>query len=180
LICGADSQQHFQMSCGFTSFNKQTCKNRYEQSVLGFQKQGEATKVFTPAGKKLPRGLKLLRETLGTGNAAQSGDRVTIRFKMTLNRGDCVTEYERYSFTMGQRDVVAAIELTVAGMKTGGCRVVKASPDLAYRETGVEGSIPRNTVIVLTVALIDIFPNTLQSCGANNTLNELKDYCWLI
>lgn len=104
LICGANSQQHFQMSCGFTSFNKQTCKNRYEQTVLGFQKQGEATKVSIPAGKKLPRGLKLLKEILGTGNAAQSGDRVT----------------------------------------------------------GVEGSIPRNAVVVLTVAPIEVSPNSLQ------------------
>ena len=81
---------------------------------------------------------------------------------MTLNRGDCVADYEPYSFTMGQRDVIAAIELTVAGMKTGGCRVVKASPHLAYREAGVEGSIPRNAVVVLTVALIYVAPKTLQ------------------
>lgn len=104
MICGADSQQHFQMSCGFTSFNKQTYKNRYEQTLLGFQKQGEATKVSTPAGKKLPRGLKLLKEILGTGNAAQSGDLVT----------------------------------------------------------GVEGPIPRNADFVLTVAPIEVPPNTLQ------------------
>ena len=42
-------------------FNKQTCKNRYEQTVLGYQKQGEATKVSTPIRKKLPRGLKILK-----------------------------------------------------------------------------------------------------------------------
>ena len=60
--------------------------------------------MSTPAGKKLPRGLKLLKEILGTANAAQSGDRVT----------------------------------------------------------GVEGSILRNAVVVLTVAPIEVSPNSLQ------------------
>ena len=110
----------------------------------------------------LPRGFKLLEEKRGSGHIAATEDHVTIRHKMTLNQGNCVAEYKKYSFTTGRRQVIAAIEQSVASMKIGCQRVVKASPHLAYRETGVEGYIQKNAVSALNISLIDVIPKPLK------------------
>ena len=95
----------------------------------------------------LPRGFKPLEEKRGSGHFAATEDHVTIRHKMTLNQGNCVAEYKKYSFTTGRRQVIAAIEQSVTSVKIGYQRVVKASPHPAYRETGVEGYIQKMLLV---------------------------------
>jgi len=59
-------------------------------------------------------------------------------------------------FMIGRREVIAGLERGVIGMRVGGCRTLVVSPHLAYRDKGVEGSIPPNAVLRFEVELIDV------------------------
>ncbi len=101
-------------------------------------------------------GIKLQSETIGTGREARRGDKVTVRYDLSLNRGDLVQSVDSYSFVLGKREVIAGLEYGVEGMRVGGHRQFRASPHLAYREDGVENVIPPNAVLVFAVDLLAV------------------------
>ena len=67
-------------------------------------------------------GIKIQLETIGTGREATRGDKVTIRYDLSLNRGDLIQSVDRYSFVLGKREVIAGLEYGVEGMRMGGHR----------------------------------------------------------
>ena len=101
------------------------------------------------------------------------GDRVTYNLRIFLNRGEEVPLNEAQAeevpaarlreeggrpvvdriITLGKRQAIAAVEYSLAGMREGGYRKVRASPHLAYGKQGVPGLIPENAVLILEIWL---------------------------
>jgi FKBP-type peptidyl-prolyl cis-trans isomerase len=124
-------------------------------------------------GKSLAPGVTLLAETEGDGRPAAKGDRVVYNTKIWLNRGDEVRLNAMqvqhlpeqmirevagemlidHSTVLGTRRVIAGVERSLTGMKSGGYRKVRVSPHLAYRDKGVPGLIPANAVLVIEIWL---------------------------
>lgn len=121
----------------------------------------------------IKRGIKLLEETEGIGGSARKGDEVIYNLRIHLNRGDEVPMNERqahdvpasalrdadghilidHTTRLGRRQSIAAVELTLIGMREGGYRRVRVSPHLAYGRQGIPGLIPPDAVLVLEVWL---------------------------
>jgi FKBP-type peptidyl-prolyl cis-trans isomerase (trigger factor) len=124
----------------------------------------------------LKRGITLLEEIDGQGPAAAKGDRVVYNMKIWLNRGDEVPlnalqsqhlpkEMIRvvageklidHATVLGTRRVVAGVEHTLMGMKSGGYRKVRVSPHLAYRDKGLPGLIPADAVLIFELWVREI------------------------
>ena len=60
------------------------------------------------------------------------------------------------AFTLGKREVIAALEYGVEGMRVGGQRRFRAGPHLAYRDKGVEGIVPPNAVLIFDLKLLAV------------------------
>ena len=125
---------------------------------------------------RLKSGIKLLDEREGSGEPAEKGDNVIYNLKMFLNKGDEVPLNERqaeylpekmlrnengsrfvdHTLTLGRRQAIAGIEYTLTGMKAGGYRKVRLSPHLAYRDQGLDGLIPANSVLIVELWLRQI------------------------
>jgi peptidylprolyl isomerase len=103
-------------------------------------------------------GIKLESEIVGDGATACRGDFVRIRYNLRLHRGQWVQSVDEYSFQLGKRHVIAALEYGVEGMRVGGRRQFHAGPHLCYREDGVEGTIPPNAVMHFDVQLLAVEP----------------------
>lgn len=101
-------------------------------------------------------GIKLESETLGQGREAKRGDTVTVSYDLALNRGDVVQSLDSYSFTIGKRSVIAALDYGVEGMRVGGRRCFRAGPHLGYRDKGVDGIVPQNAVLIFDVKLLSV------------------------
>jgi FKBP-type peptidyl-prolyl cis-trans isomerase (trigger factor) len=131
------------------------------------------------AAKRLARicsGVDLLAEVEGRGLPAAKGDRVLYNTKIRLHRGEELplnkaqaenlpesmirtVGQERlidHTAVIGQREVIAGIERSLIGMKTGGYRKVRVSPHLAYREKGLPGVIPPNALLEVEIWLREI------------------------
>jgi FKBP-type peptidyl-prolyl cis-trans isomerase (trigger factor) len=124
------------------------------------------------------RGITLLMEVEGQGPAAARGDRIIFNMKIWLNRGDDVPlntiqgqhlpeqmirsvageKLVDHTATLGKREVIAGVELSLIDMKAGGYRKVRVSPHLAYREKGLPGLIPEQAVLVVEIWLREILP----------------------
>lgn len=100
-------------------------------------------------------GIELLEETVGTGDEATRGSEVTVAYSLSLRRGDVVQTMPEYSFVLGARRAIAALEYGVEGMRVGGRRRLRAGSQLGYGARGVDG-IPPNAMLVLDVELLDV------------------------
>lgn len=127
---------------------------------------------------ELAQGITLLLEMEGRGRAAARGDRIIFNMKLWLNRGDEVPlnaiqaqhlpermirdvageKLVDHAVTLGKREVIAGVERSLIGMKAGGYRKVRVSPQLAYRDQGVPGLIPEHAVLVVEIWLREILP----------------------
>ena len=101
-------------------------------------------------------GITLKSETIGDGRVAARGDTATAADYLRLNRGGLVQSFDSYTFTLGSRDVIAALDYGVDGMAVGGQRVYCAGPHLGYRDVGVAGVIPPNAVLQFHVRLLAV------------------------
>jgi FKBP-type peptidyl-prolyl cis-trans isomerase len=104
----------------------------------------------------MPSGVKIRDDSMGTGRLAEKGSQVTIRFDLSLNRGDVLRTGEISTFTIGKRQVIPGLEYGVSGMRVGGRRRIRLSPHLAYRDRGVPGLIPPDAVLVFEVELLAV------------------------
>jgi FKBP-type peptidyl-prolyl cis-trans isomerase len=101
-------------------------------------------------------GIKIDTESIGDGDPAKAGDCITIRLQVRLNRGDLVQDLSEYSFVLGKRVVIAALEYGVEGMQVGGQRKFHAGPHLCYRDEGVADLIPPAAVLHFDVTMLRI------------------------
>ena len=99
-------------------------------------------------------GLDILEECEGDGHTARAGDTVVFETRIFLNRGDEVPSGTAEQRTrLGSRHLIAGIEKALIGMRPGGFRKVRVSPHLAYGEKGIEGVVPANAVLNISIWL---------------------------
>ena len=110
------------------------------------------------AAIKTPSGLTIEDLVVGTGDAAKSGQRVSVhytgwttdgkKFDSSKDRG------QPFSFGLGRGEVIRGWDEGVAGMKVGGKRKLTIPPELGYGARGAGGVIPPNATLVFEVELL--------------------------
>ncbi len=98
--------------------------------------------------------------TVGTGNAAKAGDTVHVHYTGWLTDGTKFdSSHDRnqsFSFTLGQRRVIAGWEQGVEGMTPGGKRKLTIPSHLGYGARGAGSVIPPHATLVFEVELLRI------------------------
>lgn len=87
--------------------------------------------------------MEIEAETPGEGDLAERGSVVTIRYHLSLRRGQTVRKGIECTIDLNRRDVVAGLRYGVEGMRVGGRRTLLVPPHFAYGERGVPGVPPR-------------------------------------
>jgi len=108
-------------------------------------------------------GLKYSDLTVGTGDTAMKGNRVTVHYTGWLyvngKRGtqfDSSVGKQPFDFKLGNHDVIAGWDEGVEGMKVGGKRELIIPPDIAYGNRAVGGVIPANSTLEFEVELLKV------------------------
>ena len=119
-----------------------------------------------PQTVTLPDGLKYTDTKVGDGAEAKKGSLVSVqytgwlytkdghrgaKFDSSLDRG------KPFTFTLGQKQVIAGWDEGVVGMKIGGKRTLIIPPELAYGSSGAAGIIPPNATLIFDVELVSVF-----------------------
>jgi FKBP-type peptidyl-prolyl cis-trans isomerase len=102
--------------------------------------------------------------TLGTGDTAASGKKVTVHYTgWLLDKGAKGKKFDSskdrgdpFVFPLGQGHVIKGWDQGVAGMKVGGKRQLTIPPDLGYGSRGAGGVIPPNAELIFDVELLSV------------------------
>ena len=138
------------------------------------------------------KGIRLLKEKIGSGHAAGRGDHLIYNLRSYLNRGDEIPindmsrvgenlkkyhpeifnneegcEFINIRTCLGRRYVIRGIELSLYGMRESGYRKVKISPNLAYNIKGIPGKVPPNAANIVEIWLRKIIKKENGSCQEN-------------
>lgn len=98
---------------------------------------------------------KVLEPGTGPDSRPQRGQNVTIHLKTTLTDGTVVEEQPNLSFTLGDGDVIQALDLTVQLMETSEKALVEASAKYAYGALGSSSpAVPPDADLTLEVQLL--------------------------
>ncbi len=103
-------------------------------------------------------GLKITELTIGDGQEAIAGTKVSVNYKGTLENGDEFdSSYGRgpFEFSLGAGMVIKGWDEGVAGMKVGGKRRLIIPPELGYGSRGI-GPIPPNSILNFEVELLEV------------------------
>jgi peptidylprolyl isomerase len=106
-----------------------------------------------------PKVLQASDVVAGTGVAAKSGDKVTVKYvgQLFSNGKQFDTSWQKgrtpFEFTVGQGQVIAGWDQGIPGMKVGGRRVLVIPADLAYGAAGSPPTIPANAPLIFVVDL---------------------------
>lgn len=105
-----------------------------------------------------PSGLLIEDITVGAGETAEAGLRVTVHYTGWLTNG---TKFDSskdrgdpFSFPLGRQHVIAGWDEGVQGMRVGGVRKLTIPPSLGYGARGAGGVIPPNATLVFEVELL--------------------------
>jgi FKBP-type peptidyl-prolyl cis-trans isomerase FkpA len=105
-------------------------------------------------------GLQYEDLVLGGGEAARSGQFVTVHYTGWLTNGkkfdSSVDRGDPFGFALGQGQVIAGWDEGVQGMKIGGRRKLTIPPDLGYGPRGAGNVIPPNATLVFEVELLGV------------------------
>lgn len=102
-------------------------------------------------------GVEIELETVGEGDLAERGSVVTIRYDLSLRRGEKVQESIECTIDLSRRDVVAGLRYGIEGMRVGGRRTLLVPPHLGYREQGAPG-VPPDAMLRFDVELLSVTP----------------------
>jgi FKBP-type peptidyl-prolyl cis-trans isomerase FkpA len=120
--------------------------------------------VYTRETERMPptttaSGLVFEELVVGTGNAAASGQKVSVHYTGWLTNGtkfdSSKDRGEPFVFPLGKGHVIKGWDEGVAGMKVGGKRKLTIPPALGYGARGAGGVIPPNATLVFEVELLD-------------------------
>jgi len=139
----------------FIAQNNKNSGAALSQSLAQEQQKSEANPTsYDIQGMKI----EVLKE--GSGEAAKSGDLVTVNYVGTLTNGtkfdSSLDRNQPFQFTLGQNRVIQGWELGVAGMKVGEKRKLTIPPKLGYGAQGAGGVIPPNATLIFEVDLLKI------------------------
>ena len=105
-------------------------------------------------------GLVIEDLTIGAGEPAGAGQRVTVHYTGWLTDG---TKFDSskdrgdpFVFPLGARRVIAGWDEGVQGMRVGGVRKLTIPPQLGYGARGAGGVIPPNATLVFEVELLGV------------------------
>lgn len=97
--------------------------------------------------------------TLGEGNIAEPGDRLTVHYVGQLTDGKIFDSSRDsntpFTFTLGSGNVIRGWDEGMQGMRVGGKRRLIIAPDYAYGERGI-GPIPPNATLIFDVELLNV------------------------
>jgi FKBP-type peptidyl-prolyl cis-trans isomerase len=94
----------------------------------------------------------------GSGQAATSSSKVSLRYKGTFLNGVVFDQSDTspFEFQMGTGNVIKGFEQGILGMRVGGKRKVTIPYQLAYGEVGRPPRIPQMTALVFELELVAI------------------------
>jgi FKBP-type peptidyl-prolyl cis-trans isomerase len=132
------------------------------QSQTCADKQTEQT-LAVPQIYTAPAAVTELQQTdleAGSGQAAQSGDCLVVKYYGTLATNgtkfdEDFTDTTAFAFTLGQGQVITGWDQGLAGLKVGGTRRLVIPAAQGYGSTA-QGSIPANSDLVFVVKLLRI------------------------
>jgi FKBP-type peptidyl-prolyl cis-trans isomerase FkpA len=112
-----------------------------------------------------PSGLQYDDTQTGSGEAARSGQQVSVHYTGWLHDPDRPDGRGRkfdsskdrgqpFSFGLGAGQVIGGWDEGVQGMQVGGTRVLLIPPQLGYGARGAGGVIPPNATLVFEVELL--------------------------
>jgi FKBP-type peptidyl-prolyl cis-trans isomerase FkpA len=105
-------------------------------------------------------GLVFEELTVGSGNAATAGQKVSVHYTGWLTNGtkfdSSKDRGEPFVFPLGKGHVIKGWDEGVAGMKVGGKRKLTIPPGLGYGARGAGNVIPANATLVFEVELLDV------------------------
>ncbi|XP_056304074.1 peptidyl-prolyl cis-trans isomerase FKBP8 [Danio aesculapii] len=98
---------------------------------------------------------KVLEAGAGPDSRPQKGQNVTIHLKTALTNGTVVDELTDLSFTLGDGDVLQALDLTVQLMEMGEKALIEAAAKYAYGSLGSSApAVPPDADLLLEVQLL--------------------------
>ncbi|HXM82446.1 MAG TPA: FKBP-type peptidyl-prolyl cis-trans isomerase [Burkholderiales bacterium] len=111
-----------------------------------------------------PSGLMIEELTLGSGETAVKGKRVTVHYTGWLDdNGKKGKKFDSsrdhagpFLFALGAGKVIAGWDEGVQGMKVGGSRRLTIPPALGYGARGAGGVIPPGATLVFEVELLKV------------------------
>src|ERR1700674_3996182 len=109
-------------------------------------------------------GLRIIDVKPGTGPVPQAGQTVTVNYtgwlfvdgKKGKKFDSSVDGIERFSFTLGQGQVIKGWGEGLANMHVGGKRTLIIPPDLGYGASGAGGDIPPGATLMFEVDLLGV------------------------
>jgi FKBP-type peptidyl-prolyl cis-trans isomerase FkpA len=105
-------------------------------------------------------GLMIEDLTVGAGDLASAGQKVTVHYTGWLTDGtkfdSSKDRNEPFVFPLGKRNVIAGWDEGVQGMRVGGVRKLTIPPALGYGARGAGGVIPPNATLVFEVELLGV------------------------
>jgi FKBP-type peptidyl-prolyl cis-trans isomerase FkpA len=105
--------------------------------------------------------------TVGSGNEAAAGRRVTVHYTGWLYNETAADKKgakfdssrdrnEPFEFNLGAGEVIPGWDQGVTGMKVGGQRTLTIPADMGYGARGAGGVIPPNATLVFDVELLNV------------------------
>jgi FKBP-type peptidyl-prolyl cis-trans isomerase FkpA len=105
-------------------------------------------------------GLVIEDLTVGAGDLAAAGQRVTVHYTGWLTDGtkfdSSKDRNDPFVFPLGGRRVIAGWDEGVQGMRVGGVRKLTIPPALGYGARGAGGVIPPDATLVFEVELLGV------------------------
>lgn len=117
----------------------------------------EELHVDLSAMTRLPSGLYIQDQEVGTGTEAMAPKRVQVHYTLWLPDGKKVDSSEGrapISFQLGAGEVIKGWDEGIAGMKVGGKRRLVIPASLGYGEDGRPGAIPPYSVLIFDTELV--------------------------
>ncbi|KAL7273141.1 peptidylprolyl isomerase fpr3 [Rhizina undulata] len=108
--------------------------------------------------KRVVQGVTIDDKKIGSGPAAKSGNRLSMRYIGKLQNGkvfDQNTKGKVFSFKLGKGEVIKGWEIGLQGMQIGGERRLTIPAAQAYGKQSLPG-IPANSTLIFDVKLLEI------------------------